>query len=75
MIDMKTLMIERVSNGWIVRPFTARNDWACGSAVESPIAVYTRMEDLQADIPRLMEYPETLICAEISKNRHDDLQA
>lgn len=51
---MKTLLIETVSNGWLVRPFQPSADWVC---TERPaIAVYTRLEDLQADLPKLLEF-------------------
>lgn len=50
---MKTILIERVSNGWIVRPFAPNPGWAsCGPDDRSDLAVYTRMEDLQADLPK-----------------------
>ena len=49
---MKSVLIERVSNGWIVRPFTSCSDWARADA--PVIAVYTRIEDLQADPLRLV---------------------
>lgn len=52
---MKTLMIEAVSNGWLVRPFQPVADWHC--ATDRPaIAVYNRLEDLQADLPKLLEF-------------------
>lgn len=54
---MKTLLIETVSNGWLVRPFQPSPDWVC---TERPaIAVYTRLEDLQADLPKLLEPTKT----------------
>lgn len=52
---MKTITIERVSNGWIVRPFTPGATWACSDAPE--IAVYTEIADLQQDLPKLMDVP------------------
>lgn len=53
---MKTILIERVSNGWIVRPFEPSGGWStCNNPM---LAVYTKIEDLQQDIPRLCG-PET----------------
>lgn len=51
---MKTILIEAVSNGWIVRPFQPCADWHC---TDRPgIAVYNRLEDLQKDLPKLLEF-------------------
>lgn len=54
---MKTLMIETVSNGWIVRPFSSRLDW--GNIDQGIIAVYNNIHDLQGDLPKLLgaEFP------------------
>jgi len=56
---MKTILIERVSNGWIVRPFQPSAEWCCS---ERPaIAVYTDLALLQAELPKLLDFtpPET----------------
>lgn len=59
---MKTIIIERVSNGWIVRPFTPSNQWCCTDPPE--MAVYTEIADLQQDLPRLMDVPPVVVqCA------------
>lgn len=50
---MKTLMIETVTNGWIVRPFTPCRDW--GNVDQGIIAVYNNLVDLQSDLPRLLD--------------------
>lgn len=49
---MKTILIETVTNGWIVRPFSPGCDWAQGE--KSSIAVFTKIEDLQSAIPILL---------------------
>lgn len=49
---MKTIVIERVSNGWIVRPFSDSCNWARGDQVE--MSVFTRIEDLQGALPLLL---------------------
>jgi hypothetical protein len=55
---MKTILIETVSNGWIVRPFEPCDAWATQSRPN--IAVYNSMDELQADIPKLLEFlPES----------------
>jgi hypothetical protein len=51
---MKTIIIETVSNGWIVRPFQPIGNWAKGDL--PTIAVYISVEKLQEDIPRLLEW-------------------
>ena len=51
---MKTLLIETVSNGWIVRPFQPSTDWVC---LDRPaIAVYTNLTALQDDLPKLLAF-------------------
>lgn len=49
---MKTLLIEQVTNGFIVRPFSACEGWARGECVD--ISVYKTVEELAADLPRLL---------------------
>lgn len=51
---MKTIIIERVRNGWIIRPFTPGPDWACSDRPE--IAVYNEIHRLQADLPELLGF-------------------
>lgn len=51
---MKSLLIETVSNGWIVRPFQPCDNWV--STERPEIAVFTKIEDLQAAIPELLTY-------------------
>jgi hypothetical protein len=48
---MKTIIIERVSNGWIVRPFSLCEAW---TVRDSFMAVYVTMEELQQDLPHLL---------------------
>lgn len=49
---MKTLLIETVTNGWIVRPFSPCRDWVV--ADRPAIAVFNRMIDLQEALPDLL---------------------
>lgn len=51
---MKTLLIETVTNGWIVRPFSFSEHWS--TAATSTIAVYNNISELQKDLPKLLEY-------------------
>lgn len=53
---MKTIMIEAVRNGWLVRPFRPCVEWATGE--NERISVYTSMEDLQRDLPNLFSVPD-----------------
>lgn len=50
---MKTCMIERVANGWLVRPFQACQEWA--SCDNPKVWVYQTIEEVQKDLPRLVE--------------------
>ncbi len=56
---MKTISIERVSNGWIVRPFSACEGWARGESVA--IAVFTDMAAMQTALPGFFEAPDPLV--------------
>lgn len=47
---MKTIIIETVSNGWIVREHLP-----CPNVYQAPIAVFNRMIDLQTALPELLE--------------------
>lgn len=49
---MKTIIIESVSNGYLVRPFHYCPDWA--ASVRSEIAVFNNLADLQAALPDLL---------------------
>lgn len=56
---MKTVLIERVKNGWIVRPFNTNRcfDPTC-QGDENGVFVYRTIEDLQKDIPMLCEWDQ-----------------
>ena len=49
---MKTIMIECVANGWIVRPFSPCNSWA--NTDQPTMFVYKTIEELQEAIPMLV---------------------
>lgn len=49
---MKTILIEGVSNGWIVRPFSPCESWMKSDCPE--IAVFTTIESLAEALPRLL---------------------
>jgi len=49
---MKSIVIETVSNGWIVRPFSGSPIW--GQCDVQVIAVFTKMEDMVAQIPDIL---------------------
>ncbi len=49
---MKTILIERVANGWIVRPFLPSEGWVSQDRQE--MYVYLKVEDLQRDLPKLI---------------------
>jgi hypothetical protein len=55
---MKSILIEQVVNGWLVRPFdpSPRCDWARSDIPN--VFVFTRMEDLQEQLPEIMEHQE-----------------
>jgi hypothetical protein len=50
---MKTILIERVANGWLVRPFSSCENWAYGG--RSEMYIYKTMEELQAGLPELVK--------------------
>lgn len=56
---MHCIMIEKVQNGWLVRPFNPTPNWGqcCSTEDSRCLFVYTSMADLQADLPRLMTAP------------------
>jgi hypothetical protein len=53
---MKSILIERVTNGWIVRPFQPCEGWATGDMKN--IWIYTTIEDLQKDLAILLSHQE-----------------
>lgn len=53
-VAQKTILIERVSNGWIVRPFQPVADHCWTHESVAAMAVYTDIEKLQADLPKLI---------------------
>ncbi len=56
---MKTISIEQVTNGWIVRPFIPGCGWA---GAESPaISVFNKMEDMQAELPKFFEMSDPFV--------------
>ena len=54
---MHCIMIEKVQNGWLVRPFNPGPNWCNSGEDRRCLFVYTNMADLQADLPRLMTTP------------------
>ncbi len=57
---MKTISIEQVSNGWIVRPFSACSDWPVGHDDQS-ISVFTDIAAMQAALPAFFTTPDPLV--------------
>jgi len=53
---MKSLLIETVTNGWIVKAYE-RLDPCCSTAYDM-VAVYNKVEDLQAALPALLIEPK-----------------
>ena len=56
---MKSLLIERVTNGWIVRPFQPCEGWATVDGAH--MIVFTNVFDLQKQLPELLDYETTEI--------------
>jgi hypothetical protein len=54
----KTISIERVENGWIVRPFSTV-EWNCGGQVERHTRVWvaSTMPELLATVDKVVENP------------------
>lgn len=50
---MKTILIETVKNGWLVRPFTPCEHWAHAEASET--YVFRDIHDLQEQLPEMLE--------------------
>lgn len=50
----KTLTIEIVSNGWIVRPYPDFSQNCCTTAAPEEVSCYTRIEELQRSLPALL---------------------
>jgi len=51
---MKTILIETVTNGWIVRPFQPCDSWASGDREE--ISVFTDLVKLKEALPSLLQF-------------------
>jgi len=49
---MKKLIIETVNNGWLVRPYPSD----CSITKSHLIYVFTCMEELQKELPRIIAY-------------------
>ena len=49
---MKTILIETVENGYLVRPFQPHEFLN----VREPLFVYRTVEEIKADLPRLLQY-------------------
>ncbi len=56
---MRSVLIEKCTNGWIVRPFSACENWARGET--QAIAVFNNMADMQAALPQFFEMPDPLV--------------
>lgn len=54
---MKSLLIEAVSNGWLVRPFAPCEHWASGNGSPN-VFVYTTVAALQSALPELLKHEE-----------------
>jgi hypothetical protein len=54
---MKTLLIEQVSNGWIVKPLDYRGAQAGFTQYPPEIAVFRTIEELQKALPELLAEP------------------
>jgi hypothetical protein len=51
---MKSILIEKVSNGYIVRPYSSCQTY---STIDQPIiSVYKTVEDIQKDLPGLLQF-------------------
>ncbi len=50
---MKTIIIEQVTNGWIVRPFQLVPDYAVRANCD--VNVYRAIEELQEALPSLLK--------------------
>jgi len=53
---MKSLLIETVTNGWIVKAYDPRDIWS-GVSTDT-VAVFNKVEDLQAALPALLIDPQ-----------------
>lgn len=60
---MKDIIIETVKNGWIV---TER--FACRNVADNPMAVYNRIEDLQAALPALLGSDTSTVAPPLCKD-------
>lgn len=55
-MNAPTILIERVANGWIVRPFQPGDNWCCPEKQQT--WVYSTVEELIRDIPKLISPDE-----------------
>ena len=53
---MKTILIETVTNGFLVRPFTPCPEWTRGDC--GNIFVFTTVEALAAELPKMLAHDE-----------------
>jgi hypothetical protein len=53
----KTITIETVCNGWIVRPYPELNHHCCIAIPSEEIFCYTSVEALQQALPSLLREP------------------
>lgn len=51
---MKTVLIEEVMNGWVVRPQEGSLPMGMGLASAGPVFVYAKVEELQEALPALL---------------------
>lgn len=51
---MKSVLIEKVSNGYIARPFQPSCDWTRERAEE--VRVYRTSEELSKDLPEFLDH-------------------
>lgn len=57
---MKSILIEKVVNGYLVRPFSPAPLWAESRCSEAHnVFVYRTIEEVAADLPKLMLHAET----------------
>jgi hypothetical protein len=62
---MKSILIEAVANGWLVRPFSPCREWAYGP--ETPnIFVFTTIDDLCQQLPALLKHQEVTVATTVA---------
>lgn len=63
-----SIIIQTVSNGWIVTgPLTYRDYSNSYGPADKDMAVFTRMEDLQAALPGLLTEPASELSLEVGQ--------